>query len=272
VTIEAVPALASEPAAEDEVLGQLMLGFSGLELPRHVAQRLMDRPAAGVTLFRRHNVASAAQVRTLTSEIQAFAPRGLPFLVAVDQEGGQLLGLGEDSTPFAGNMALGAVGDSGLAERVGRAIGTELRACGANVNYAPVCDLATNMRNPGLGVRSFGDDPDAAARLVGAFVHGLSAAGVAATLKQKLDVDFPPYAILGACNPPLAHQALTAEPDVGLLLPCNVVVRSLPDGRTMVEALDPVRQLAVAEAPGLEPLAADVRARMERVIDTVGSS
>jgi uncharacterized protein (DUF302 family) len=89
---------------------------------------------------------------------------------------------------------------------------------------------------------------------------------VAATLKEKLGVDFPPYEILGACNPPLAHQALQAEPDVGLLLPCNVVVRALSDGRTLVEALDPVKQLAVADAPALTTLAEDVRERMRRVI------
>ena len=92
---------------------------------------------------------------------------------------------------------------------------------------------------------------------------------VSATLKKKLDVDFPPYEILGACNPPLAHQALTREPDIGLLLPCNVVVRALPDGRTMVEALDPVVQLGVAENPDLAPLAEDVRARMRRVLDNL---
>lgn len=92
---------------------------------------------------------------------------------------------------------------------------------------------------------------------------------VAATLKEKLDVDFPRYEILGACNPPLAHKALQAEPDVGLLLPCNVVVRALDDGRTMVEALDPVRQLAVAENPALTELAEDVRGRMQRVIAAV---
>ena len=89
---------------------------------------------------------------------------------------------------------------------------------------------------------------------------------VSATLKEKIDVDFPPYVILGACNPPLAHQALQTEPDVGLLLPCNVVVRALPDGGTMVEALDPVRQLSVADSEQLKGLAEEVRGRMERVI------
>lgn len=92
---------------------------------------------------------------------------------------------------------------------------------------------------------------------------------VSATLKKKLDVDFPAYAILGACNPSLAHQALQLEPDIGLLLPCNVVLRDLGGGRTMVEALDPVKQLAIADAPALAEIAADVRARMERVVAAV---
>jgi uncharacterized protein (DUF302 family) len=92
---------------------------------------------------------------------------------------------------------------------------------------------------------------------------------VSATLKEKLDVDFPRYSILGACNPPLAHKALQAEADVGLLLPCNVVVRALPDGQTVVEALDPVKQLSIADAPALDALAEDVRERMRRVIDAV---
>jgi len=92
---------------------------------------------------------------------------------------------------------------------------------------------------------------------------------VKATLKKKLDVEFPKYAILGACNPPLAHQALQHEADIGLLLPCNVVVRELEDGRTMVEAIDPVRQLSVADSPDLPALAEEVRERMERVIAAV---
>jgi uncharacterized protein (DUF302 family) len=92
---------------------------------------------------------------------------------------------------------------------------------------------------------------------------------VSATLKNKLDVDFPRYNILGACNPPLAHQALQAEPDVGLLLPCNVVVRELPDGQTVIEALDPVKQLGIAGTPKLDEFANTVRERLARAIEAV---
>lgn len=93
---------------------------------------------------------------------------------------------------------------------------------------------------------------------------------VQATLKKKLDVAFRRYQILGACNPPLAHQALQAEPDVGLLLPCNVVVQDADrPGEVVVEALDPVAQLAVSGNERLVVLARDVRARMERVLDAV---
>ena len=106
------------------------------------------------------------------------------MLVAADQEGGQFIALGDGSTAFAGNMALGAVDDVGLTERVGRAIGTEARAMGVNVVYAPVLDLATNPANPALGIRSFGDSPAAVGRHGAAMVRGLQAAGVAATVKH----------------------------------------------------------------------------------------
>jgi beta-N-acetylhexosaminidase len=166
------------------VLGQLMLAFDGMTLPEPMQRRLHERPAAGVTLFRHANVNEPGQLRELTAAIQRLAPADLPFLIAVDQEGGQLAGLGAASTPFAGAMALGAAGDEDLARRVGAAVGRELRAAGVNVNYAPVCDLATDPANPGLGVRAFGDDPERAAELVAAFVRGLAASGVAATLKH----------------------------------------------------------------------------------------
>lgn len=91
---------------------------------------------------------------------------------------------------------------------------------------------------------------------------------VQATLKKKLNVDFRRYEILGACNPPLAHRALEAEPDVGLLLPCNVVVQESAAG-VVVEALDPVVQLEVSGNPDLVALASDVRALLERALDRV---
>jgi beta-N-acetylhexosaminidase len=92
--------------------------------------------------------------------------------------------MGEGATPFAGAMALGATGDVELAKRVGRAIGTELRAMGVNLVYAPVCDLATNPRNPVVGIRSFGDEPVAVGAMAAATVRGLQSAGVAATVKH----------------------------------------------------------------------------------------
>jgi uncharacterized protein (DUF302 family) len=93
---------------------------------------------------------------------------------------------------------------------------------------------------------------------------------VRATLKNKLDVDFQPYIILGACNPPLAHRALSAEPDIGLLLPCNVVVRSESEGRSTVSIMDPQAALGLSDRPEIEPLAREVRERLERVLSRIG--
>ncbi len=93
---------------------------------------------------------------------------------------------------------------------------------------------------------------------------------VKATLKKKLDVDFRPYIILGACNPPYAYKALQAERDIGLLLPCNIVVYAGEEGGTsVVAAMDPEEALSLTGREDIEPLAAEVRAKLEKVLEGV---
>jgi len=87
------------------------------------------------------------------------------------------------------------------------------------------------------------------------------------TLKKKIDVDRKPYTILGACNPQLANQALNADPDIGLLLPCNVVVREEDNGAITVAFMDPIAVMGLVEKSGVEQLAGEVRGKLEKVRD-----
>ena len=98
----------------------------------------------------------------------------------------------------------------------------------------------------------------------------LSEIDVRATLQKKLQVDFPPYTILGACNPPLAHKALAAERDIGVLLPCNVVVyEGAVPGESVVAAVDPEVSLGGVGNPALAPLAREVKERLGRVLAAI---
>ena len=93
----------------------------------------------------------------------------------------------------------------------------------------------------------------------------LTTIDVKETLKQKLNVDFTKYIILGACNPPLAHRALQAEEEIGLLLPCNVIVYE-KEGKTVVAAFDPMLMVSVIEKEEMRPIAAEVKRKLETVL------
>jgi len=97
----------------------------------------------------------------------------------------------------------------------------------------------------------------------------LSEIDIAATLKKKLGVDMPPCRILGACNPQFAHRALAAEPQIGALLPCNVVVRTDAEGATVVEVMDPEAVMSLVGRAEIKPIAAEVRGRLENVLKAV---
>jgi uncharacterized protein (DUF302 family) len=121
----------------------------------------------------------------------------------------------------------------------------------------------------GTTVRMKVDFETALARVIAALkVEGfgiLTEIDVKETLKKKLNVEFRPYKILGACNPPLAYRALTIAPEVGLLLPCNVTVAQIEDDLIDVSLVDPLAMLGVAAHPDLKPVADEAGARLDRV-------
>jgi uncharacterized protein (DUF302 family) len=125
----------------------------------------------------------------------------------------------------------------------------------------------------GFSVKLSGDFDEIVGRVVdelkGEGFGVLTEIDVKATLKAKIDVDRRPYKILGACNPKLANQAINAEPDIGLLLPCNVVVREDEDGSIVVGFMDPAAVLGLVGRDELKSLGAEVRGKLERVRDAL---
>src|SRR6185437_10769090 len=175
------------PLTLEQAVGQqFLLSFDGTdELPDELKQVMQRQHVGGVILFRHKNISTLSKLRALTSALQRTARDSgqPPLLIAVDQEGGQLMAIG-DGTPFPGNMALGATRSEKLAYSTGQALGRELSALGINVDFAPVCDVNNNPRNPVIGTRSFGEDPRLVAKLSAAMIRGLQRSGIAATAKH----------------------------------------------------------------------------------------
>ena len=158
----------------------LFPGFEGLSPPGWL-RRELDGGLGGVVLFSR-NVADRAQLAALSGAIRAERAEAL---IGIDEEGGDVTRLeAHTGSSYPGNLALGAVDDVELTERVAAAIGGELAACGVNHDLAPVADVNSDALNPIIGVRSFGSDPALVARHTAAFVTGLQRSGVAACAKH----------------------------------------------------------------------------------------
>ena len=243
----------SPPLSDAQAVGQkMMLAFAGHTPSPEILATLARQHVGGLTLFRALNIGDPAQVRALTAALQAAAAAAgqPPLLIAADQEGGTLVALA-GTTPFPGNMALGASRSPELARRLGWALGRELAALGVNVNYAPVCDVNCNPANPVVGPRSFGDSPGLVAELGAALIGGLQAAGVAATAKH-----FPGHGDTANDShhgtPVLRHDmerlrrvelppfAAAVEAGVRLIMTAHVALPALTGSRTLPATLSPL--------------------------------
>jgi len=184
--------LLQEMSLEEKVGQLLMVHFNGETANEDARVLIQESKVGGIIYYNWSNgLSSPLQVMTLSAELQKLAKKNrfeIPLLIAADQEGGVVARLQKGFTCFPGNRALGETKDCSYAKAAFFAMGQELQAVGINMNLAPVVDVNSNPKNPVIGVRSFGDDPE----LVSAFgkqaLEGLKQAGVISTLKH-----FPGY-------------------------------------------------------------------------------
>lgn len=177
-----VDALLGELSLERKIGQLLMVGVSGAAPSPEVRAMLVELQPGAVILLGR-NIRTPAQLAPFTSFLQEDV-RGVPRLIAMDQEGGTVVRLARGATVFPGAMATGATQSPALAWLEGKVSGAELLALGVNMNLAPVLDVNSNRANPVIGVRAFGDDPKRVAAMGKAYALGLQAAGVAAVAKH----------------------------------------------------------------------------------------
>ncbi|BCJ32763.1 sugar hydrolase [Actinocatenispora thailandica] len=211
----------------------LLVGMHGYTLPGRLRDWLADG-LGGVVLFA-GNIADRDQLGELVADIRS---AGEDVVVAVDEEGGDVTRLhAATGAPHPGNLALGAVDDVALTERVGAAIGAELAALGINLNLAPVADVNTNPDNPIIGTRSFGADPDRVAAHVVGYLTGLQSTGVAACAKHfpghgdtAVDSHLALPTVTGDLEPHLVPFRAAIAAGVRSVLTAHVTYPGLCDG------------------------------------------
>ncbi|WP_404956665.1 glycoside hydrolase family 3 protein [Streptomyces sp. 147326] len=221
-----------------DALAVLQPGFEGTTAPAWLLRRIGEGLTA-VGLFGR-NIASPEQLAALTAQLRTERD---DVLVAIDEEGGDVTRLEvRGGSSFPGNLALGAVDDTGLTRDVARELGRRLAECGVNLNWAPSADVNSNPDNPVIGVRSFGADTGLAARHTAAYVEGLQAAGVAACTKH-----FPGH---GDTNVDSHHALPRIDVDLDTLQARELVpfkaaieagTKAVMSAHILVPALDPTR-------------------------------
>jgi beta-N-acetylhexosaminidase len=221
---------------------RFMIGFDGFAVSADARRLIRDFGVGSVILFKR-NVDSPEQVAELVRELQSVArdaSHELPLLVAVDQEGGRVARMREPWTVWPPMRAVGRLGSEEHARRVGEALALELKACGIRLDFAPVVDVDTNPKNPVIGDRSFGDDPELVGRMAAAMIGGLQNAGVAACAKHfpgHGDTDVDSHLDLPAVDHPRSRledvelrpfrRAIAAR--VATIMTAHVLVRELDD-------------------------------------------
>jgi beta-N-acetylhexosaminidase len=170
----------------EEKIGQMFqVGFSATKITPGVKEMIEEYYAGGIIYFRR-NIESLEQVSNLSNELQRLAMNrkpDLPLLISTDQEGGMVNRL-ENGTHFPGNMTIGATRQPGLAEKAGKAIASQLKAVGINMDFAPVMDVNNNPLNIVIGARSFGGDAELVAEMGAAFIKGMQEEGTIACAKH----------------------------------------------------------------------------------------
>lgn len=224
----------------------VLTAFEGTDLPAAVADAFRDGRLTGVFL-RRQNLSSLDQARALTGEIRALAGGGLPWIIAIDEEGGLVSHLGHLQAVPPGPMAIAAAG--ARAREIGRRAGRALRRLGINTVFAPVCDVNTAPSNPVIGSRSFGDEPAAVSRLAAEIIEGYRDASVLTTAKH-----FPGHGMTeGDSHAVLPLVAVEEGALAGHLRPFRSAVTAGADLVMTAHVAYPALEVAVAARAGVDP-------------------